>query len=463
MRYIMTKVMSCSALVMSLAAAAHAQPAFQDAKGESSVFIKDGGGFARINATDKSIELGYLRDTGAEKPFFGLDLKGKASGDFASLFNGGTPSTDAEVGFTLGKRFVFMKSDADIVNKCIAATTAELVGSGLPRRVEEAEKVFIADFKQARIPVLQKELAVRIKESLIKEAREKGHSELLAELIAEELAPKRVEAQATSIAETAEAEAKEAAKAEAEQIRADTIKSAEGEAPGRCLLEEPGLERRSVDWLSFRVAYKRSRYKLLNEGSSFADQVRRQNFDGYSATLAYNRLITLDDLMGQKARRVVRRAERLGADTDKRTKATAEGKEPEPKGSMIVGVSIGVRRSNNADDLDSVEIEDQSFTSSSGTTQRRGMSKQTVLSGEYKEFIAVPLNTDVVWYPGMFRSRLAIDFFTRSDLGKTGREFVPGVGLFITKAGQPTKVVGGISFALDDGKGRIGLVGGFHF
>lgn len=461
MRNILTKIPACAAFVVLLTSMSSAQSAFEDAKGESSVFLKEGGGFARINATDKSIELGFLRDHGNQHPYIGIDLKGKSSGDFASLFNGGTPSTEAEVGLTVGKRFFFLKSDAAIVKKCRAETEANLIKSDLPRLIRQAEASVISGFEQTRLPQLTEEVAAKIRATIIEEAKAKGLSELTAKGIAAELAPRLAETEARKLFE---AEARAKVEAEAATIRADAIRSAREESPGFCLLEDPDLERRSVDWLSFRVAYKRSRYKLLHEGASFADQIRKQNFDGFSATLAYNRLITLDDLSGRRARRLLTREARMNLEQQRQQQiAPGDESRDRSKGSMIVGFSIGVRRKNNADDLDSVEVEDQSFTSSSGTTQRRALSKQTVLSGEYKEFISVPLNTDVVWYPGALRSRIAIDFFTRSDLSQTGREFVPGVGLFLTKEGKPTKVVGGISFALDDGKGRVGLVGGFHF
>lgn len=455
MRNTLTRTLACAALALSLTALARAQSAFVDAKGESSIFIKEGGGFARINATDKSIELGYLRDRGDERPYFGFSVKGKASGDFASLFNGGTPSPEAEVGFTVGKRFFLLaESDKAITDRCMALMEKDLLAD-FPKLVEGAKKEFVEARKAARVERLKKSLAAEIKAALVREAVARGVPEDVAKDAAESMSAKLVEAAATRTAE-------EQLKAEADALHPATVEKmardkANDDASILCVQEDPALVQRSVDWIAFRVAYNRASYKLLNEAGGFDEQVRKQSFDGFSATLGFNTLITLDDVGRLKAQRAAlgdaRRADRRAP------KETAQ----ESKGAMIVGVSIGVRRKNNADDLKSVEIEDQSFTSASGTTQRRALSKQTVLRGEYKEFTSVPLNTDVVWYPGALQSRLAIDFFTRSDLSKTGRDFRPGVGVFITEQGKPTKVVGGISFSYDDGKGKIGLVGGFHF
>lgn len=59
----------------------------------------------RVNPTDKSIDFGYLRDRGDERWHFGLDLKGKASGTFASLFSGATPRPRASRGSPSARGF----------------------------------------------------------------------------------------------------------------------------------------------------------------------------------------------------------------------------------------------------------------------------------------------------------------------------------------------------------------------
>ena len=469
MRNLLKRVLGTAAVVVLLVAPAYAQSALQDGKGESSVFIKDGGGFARINPTDKSIDFGYLRDRGDERWYFGLDAKGKTSGSFASLFSGGTPAPGGEFGFTLGKRFLIADSDDEVIRGCVAETAPGLT-STRPKLATEAERAFIAEFKKTRAPEILKELTGKrteeIKQSLFKEAKAEGASDSLANKYAESLVKSRLEAEAVDIAGEADRRAEGEAEKKLEELGATnpsakkmSREEAEQVARGLCLREEPKLQRRlGVDWLSFRASYSRAQYKLLNEAGAFADQVRKQNFDGYSATVAYNMLLTFDDVKELKRRREALRYARLHNQPPPKEEPLGES-----KGSMILGVSFGVKRTNNSDDLKSVEVEDQVFTSASGTTQRRSLSKQTVLRGAYDEYIAVPLNTDVVIYPGMFRGRIAFDFFTRSNLGKTNREFVPGAGLFITKEGQPTKVIGGISFAYDDGKARVGLVGGFHF
>jgi hypothetical protein len=71
----LTKALACGALMLSPGTAAAAQQAaFQDARGESSMFMKEGGGFARINATDKSSGFDYLRARGDERVYFAIEF-----------------------------------------------------------------------------------------------------------------------------------------------------------------------------------------------------------------------------------------------------------------------------------------------------------------------------------------------------------------------------------------------------
>jgi hypothetical protein len=333
--------LACAVLaLLACPAAARAQTVFQDADGESSIFLRDNGGFARVNVAEKKISLGYLFDRGDDTPHFGFEISGKRSGDLASIFKGGVPGNEAEIKASVGKRFLL----ADAPNPRTA-------GQIIVRRV-------------------------------------------------------------------------------------------------------------TMDWLTFEGSYKRSSYNLVTPGNVFANQVRKQNFDGFSATLGYNMLIDLQALKGG--------AGSGGAASGGTSGGGASDDDDDDKNktpsSMIVGFSAGVKRRNNAGDLDEVEVEDVIFPVTDGTVQRRVISTQQALLGDYKESIAAPINGDVVYFPGHFDGRMALDFFFRSNVGEGDRNFVPGVGLFITKSRDtPTKVLGGISIAVRDGKAQVGLVAGFHF
>jgi hypothetical protein len=293
------------ALALGLAAGhsgALAQTAFEDAGGNSSIFIRDGG-FARVNVTDSSVKTGYVFDFTDKDYFFGIELSGKLSGKFASIFESGKPSPEGRIRGTVGWKFLL--SDPP-----------------------------------------------------------KG---------------------------------------------------------------EPTKGPLTDDWLTLHVGYRRASYRLLAENENFASQIKKRPFDGFEAILAYNALF--------------------------RSK----------RGPVLLGVSGGAERRNNIGDLSEVEVEDQVFTSSSGTTQRSVLSKQKAFRGEFAESTAAPINTDLVWFPARFRSEIGFNFFTRSNVGGGDRHIEPGVGVFVTKAGQPTKVIGGLSLSARDGKARFGLIAGYNF
>lgn len=279
------------------------QTAFEDASGNSSIVLKDQGGFARVNISDTSAKLAYLFDMSNKSVYYGFEVSGKLNNDFASLFGSGAPSPEARFSALVGKRFIFSKKP-----------------EGTPTEGNLTD-----------------------------------------------------------------------------------------------------------DWLTFRVGYKRARYKILSEDNAFADQVRKQNFDGFSTLLSYNALFKNSN------------------------------------GPILFGASFGAERRNNIEDLDEVEVNDEVFTSSSGSTQRSVVASQKAFTGVYKESTAIPIYTDLVWFPKKFESRIAFNAFTRSNVGQGDKSFEPGIGLFFTKEGSPTKVLGGISISARDGKARVGLVAGYNF
>ena len=282
-------LLACSSTVL-------AQTAFEDAGGESSIFINQGG-FARVNVTDTTVKIGHVFDNTKNDYFFGVELSGKLSGKFASLFESGKPSPEGQIRLTLGKKKLSLVSSKHL----------------------------------------------------------------------------------------------------------------------------------TTDWLTFHVGYRRASYKLLAEGETFANQVRKEKFDGFSAIMAYNALF--------KSKR----------------------------GPVLFGISGGAERRNNIDDLDEVEVNDQVFTSADGTTQRSVVAKQKAFRGTFEKVTAAPINTDLVFFPARFESRIGFNFFTRSNVGEGNKRIEPGFGVFFTKEGEPTKVIGGLSLSVRDGKGRFGLIAGYNF
>ena len=179
-------------------------------------------------------------------------------------------------------------------------------------------------------------------------------------------------------------------------------------------------------WVVFQGTYNRS--SINNVAAADAGN-RKINFDGYGATVAYNaRFAPHGDGTG-----------------------------------MLFGISAGVERRNNLEDLTPVTIDIQVASAVTATQTTITKQEKTGYFGPYHQYVAAPLYTDLVFLPLRFKSRIAFDAFTRSDLAHSMRSFSPGVGVFYTAEGQPTKVIGGVSAAYADGNLRIGLVAGFNF
>lgn len=99
------------AFVLSILAASvvssQAQTPFQDAKGNGSVLLNDGG-FIQFNVADPSIRIGYIHDISSQKrPWsIGFDVSGKLNGSRASLLNKNQVAPDVKLSFTLGRKYL---------------------------------------------------------------------------------------------------------------------------------------------------------------------------------------------------------------------------------------------------------------------------------------------------------------------------------------------------------------------
>lgn len=183
------------------------------------------------------------------------------------------------------------------------------------------------------------------------------------------------------------------------------------------------LNRGRFDWLAFSIGVNRSDYKLFDASLPLADQISTKEFTGWSADMTYNFM---------------------------------DG------GTRLYGVSIGYKRDNNIDDLTEVTIKDETLVNDGDTT--RTIVKETkAFRGAFEAVDRIPLKFDAVYWPNDFGGRIGINFFARTDLRDTSNTFTPGIGIFYSAKGAPTRVLGGISFSTLKGKPRIGIVAGFNF
>jgi hypothetical protein len=177
----------------------------------------------------------------------------------------------------------------------------------------------------------------------------------------------------------------------------------------------------TTDWIVLQLGYSRARYTLFDPSVPIAGQITKRNFDGLSARLNYNLAIG---------------------------------------GGQLWGISIGAERRNNSDDLDEIEINDQIFSGNNGMGQRTAFATQKALVGDYATHTAIPFYMD---YVIRLAPRIRLNTFLRWDLSRSEKTFEPGIGIFFTEENQPTKVIGGLSVSIRDGKGKFGLVAGFNF
>ncbi|MBZ5636585.1 MAG: hypothetical protein LAO55_25960 [Acidobacteriia bacterium] len=181
------------------------------------------------------------------------------------------------------------------------------------------------------------------------------------------------------------------------------------------------------DWILLDAGYSRSAF-YVGSGPEPIDSAHRY-FDRYRVVADYNTLLS---------------------------------------GIVLVGIAAGVERRNNIQDLRQVTFETVLVPAPVGLTNSV-VKTQGGFLGNYREYVAAPIYTDLLFMlppsikvPG-FDSQIGIDGFTRSNVAAFNRYADGGVGVFLTKSGAPTKVIGGLSASWNGGKIRVALVAGFNF
>jgi hypothetical protein len=189
-----------------------------------------------------------------------------------------------------------------------------------------------------------------------------------------------------------------------------------------------GTPSKREDWWLVDVGYGRSSFYLYPSGSSPTSNTPKTNFDRFRTIAAYNFFTS---------------------------------------GYLIAGIAAGAERRNNLSDLTSTTLETVIVPAPSGS-QSSIVKTQAGYYGRYKEYIAAPIYTDALVYPGEwsvpgFGNRIGIDFFSRSDVAASNRSSSGGLGVFIFKKDDPLTPVGGISASFNGTKVQVALTVGFTF
>lgn len=181
------------------------------------------------------------------------------------------------------------------------------------------------------------------------------------------------------------------------------------------------------DWLVIQGGYKRARFYTIDTGVDPLPQPVKRDFDGWVARVAYNQL-----------------------------RKTA-------RNDFLLGVSAGIARADNTDNLSTVQVTDQIVSSANGIERLSASNAVTAYTGVYRTYIGVPISADAIWFPGVFTGRVGIDIFLRADIGQANRYGSPGIGLFFSRPGQPARPVGGLSVSYRSGNAQAALIVGWSF
>lgn len=192
-------------------------------------------------------------------------------------------------------------------------------------------------------------------------------------------------------------------------------------------MPQAGMPSGREDWWLLDVGYGRSSFELFRQGSAPDANTSKSNFDRFRAIAAYNYF---------------------------------------GRGNLIAGIAAGAERRNNLRDLNSTSLQTIVVPAPSGS-QTSIVKTQAGYYGQYKEYIAAPIYTDILFYPGIsvpgFGNPLGLDFFSRSDVAASNRSSSGGLGIFIFDKNDPLTPYGGISVGFNGTKVQLALTAGFTF
>jgi hypothetical protein len=180
-------------------------------------------------------------------------------------------------------------------------------------------------------------------------------------------------------------------------------------------------------WLVFQARFNASQFYTVPTSVAPFPTPTKQEFNGAQGVLGYNALLKTNN-----------------AD-------------------WLLGGTLGAGLLNNTGSLTSAQYTNNQITTTGSTQEIIGQGAQTVYVGNYLTFAGVPINADAIVFPGVFSGTVGFDLFVRSNMTSADRYATPGLGLFISKPGQPARPAGGVTASYKNGKGEVSLVAGWSF
>lgn len=166
----------------------------------------------------------------------------------------------------------------------------------------------------------------------------------------------------------------------------------------------------SAQWVTLQVGYTRASYSLVSPSGLPAGRFDTL-YSALALTFHYNALLEVP---------------KGGADAQ----------------TLLLGLSLGEGKRNNYSELTPVQV-CQVVDSAPAPPTRVDRCRAARL-GAYGAKRATTVASDLIWYPTFLKSRLAIDGLLRFDEARTGSRLSSGLGLFATKKGSPTVILGGL-------------------
>jgi hypothetical protein len=182
------------------------------------------------------------------------------------------------------------------------------------------------------------------------------------------------------------------------------------------------------DWWLIDVGYSRSSFYLFRKGSAPPANPDKSDFNRFRAMAAYNLF---------------------------------------KNGNVIAGIAAGAEHRNNLSDLTAVNLETVVVSAPVGS-QTSIVKSKAGFFGAYKDYIAAPIYTDILFYPGNLGvpavgNRIGVDLFSRSDVAAANRSSSGGLGIFMFKKDDPLSPIGGVSASFNGTKVQLALTVGFTF
>lgn len=164
-------------------------------------------------------------------------------------------------------------------------------------------------------------------------------------------------------------------------------------------------------WITVKLGYEGSSFKLFNPDTLFKDQLENIHFDSFISSLSLNMKIC---------------------------------------GNNISAISIGYQKVNNYKNLKDIEIIDQVIVENTSSNIKRVYEvKKKAKMGNYNAYYQIPILVDYYWYTAKIQ-RIGFYHYWRTNIGNNKVLNSIGTGFYLLKKDKPLSSIAGIVFEIND-------------